>query len=274
MTVINPSLGARSRIFPSKMLLVAAGELIFIAIMLRWSNSPALFAGAVACSLGAIQLGAVLIRRFQRDTQRVRKVALAAEFSSQSVLITDPLGRIRWTNARFTDLTGFQLSEAAGKTFSMLLHGQKTDTPTVEGIREQMRNEQSFSVDILQYSKVGSEIWVHSKGEPFRDARGQLTHYVITQNGTGDQRRESQAMTGTGSVDRPSQTPTAPFESEAEHPANDPALRLAQQLEQLSGADDRLQLQQLVDGMKSRVEECVAMLPIQTAEVKAGHSDE
>ncbi len=139
MTIIQPGLSARPRYFPSKIVLVAAGELVFISLMLRWSNSPAFFAAAIACSLGAIQLGAVLINRFQRDTRKVLKVAEAAEFSTNAVMITDPAGRIKWANARFTELTGFQLADCAGKTFSMLLHGQHTDTPTVELIRNQIR---------------------------------------------------------------------------------------------------------------------------------------
>ena len=112
MTVFNPATAGRSRYFPSKILAVAAAELIFISLLLRWSNSPAFFAAAVACSLGAIQLGAVLINRFRRDTAKVRRVAQAAEFSSQAVLITDPSGRIKWANSRFTDLTGFRLEPA------------------------------------------------------------------------------------------------------------------------------------------------------------------
>jgi PAS domain S-box-containing protein len=266
MTVINPATVARPRNFPSKLVVVAAVELVLIALLLRWSNSPAFFAATIACSLGAIQLGAVLIARFRRDTQKVRRVAQAAEYSSQAVMITDPRGRIKWCNTRFTDLTGFRLDDAAGKTFSMLLHGQLTDTPTVELIRNQLRTEQPFSVELRQYNRAGDEFWVASKGDPFFDSRGQLTHYVITQSDLPDQRRQTREIEQLAEVIAVNQTTEA---AAAVHPANDPALRLAQQLESLSSTDDRAHLQQLVDGIKTRVEECVTMLPVQNVESNA-----
>jgi PAS domain S-box-containing protein len=269
------NLTARPRYFPSKIVLVAAGELVFISLMLRWSNSPTFFAAAVACSVGAIQLGAVLINRFQRDTKKVRKVAQAAEFSSQAVVIADPTGRIKWANARFTDLTGFTLAEAAGKRFAMLLHGQLTDTPTVELIRNQMRTKQPFAVEILQYNRAGQEFWVSSKGEPFYDTRGTITHYVITQSDLSDQRRQTleiEQLADAIAVDKAIEVEgVKPVLLEPEYPANDPALKLAQQLEALSSADDRAQLQQLVDGIKSRVEDCVTILPQEKVEIDASH---
>jgi len=117
MTFIEPTIIPQTRFFPSRIALLAATELVLIALLLRLSNSPAFFAAAIACSLCSIQLGILLINRFQVNTRQIRKVARQAEFSSQSVIITNAFGRIKWTNPRFTRLTGFYLSEIAGKTF-------------------------------------------------------------------------------------------------------------------------------------------------------------
>jgi PAS domain S-box-containing protein len=257
---------SRPRPFPSRVVAVAAGELIFIACMLRWADSPAMISGSIVASLVAIQLGAVLLRRFAKDTHKVRMAAEAAEVSSQAVLITDPSGRIKWTNARFTDLTGYTLTEAAGKTFAMLLHGQLTDTPTVEFLRREMRRERSFSVEILQYTKAGEQIYVRSEGEPCSDASGKITHYVITQTSMTDRQRHTREIEQLADVLKADPVVAAEKVkqeiTEAEYPVNDPALRLAQQLEQLSTGDDRRQLQQLVDGLKTRIEDCVTSLPL------------
>jgi PAS domain S-box-containing protein len=275
---------SRSRQFPSNLVAVAAAELLFIAVLLLCSPSPTFSASAVVCSLCALPLGAVLLRRFQRDTRQVRRFARKAEVSTQAVLITDPRGRIKWTNAKFTELTGFKLDAAAGKSFAMLLHGHATDTPTVELIRNQMRTEQPFAVEILQYSQAGTAFWVNSRGEPIRDARGRLTHYVITQTDVSEQRRQTReidqlasaiALDGAfeaehfQSVDldgvRPEPAASnaeSTVAGQAEHPANDPALRLAQQLASLSSVDERDHLQQLVEGLKNRTVECIQQLPV------------
>src|ERR1700753_4347649 len=121
MTFIQPTITPKTRYFPSRIACLPAAELVLIALLLRLSNSPAFFAAAIACSLCSIQLGVLLINRFKVNTRKIRKLARAAEFSSHSVIITDPMGRIKWTNPRFTRLTGFYLSEIAGRTYGMVL---------------------------------------------------------------------------------------------------------------------------------------------------------
>ncbi len=133
-------------------------------------------------------------------------------------------------------------------------------------------------MEILQYNRDGKELWVSSKGEPCHDAHGEIINYAITQIDLSDQHRQTQEIEQLANaivVDRAIETETVtPVVLEPEHPANDPALRLAQQLEQLSSADDRIQLQQLVDGLRSRVEECVTILPAEKVTTSVSHADE
>ena len=256
MTFIQPVITPQTRYFPSRIALLAAAELMFIALLLRLSNTPAFFAAAVACSLCSLQLGVLLINRFQVNTRRIRKVARQAEFSTQAVLITDGKGFIKWTNPHFTRLTGFYLSDITGKTFSMVLHGQDTRAQTVELMRQKMRLEQPFDLEVLQYNRAGESMWVASKGEPVRDTRGNLTHYVITQADISDQHRlieelsaNKVAATGISLTVEPSFAPS------------DKVAELTRKLESLTGDDERAQLQNVVDGLKREVESCVAALP-------------
>jgi PAS domain S-box-containing protein len=256
MTFIQPLIVPQTRYFPSRIALLAAMELMLIALLLRLSNTPAFFAAAVACSLCSLQLGVLLINRFQVNTRRIRKVARQAEFSSQAVLITDGKGCIKWTNPHFTRLTGFYLSEIAGKTFGMVLHGQETKAQTVELIRQKMRLEQPFDIEVLEYNRAGETMWVSSKGEPIRDTRGNLTHYVITQADISDQRRLIEELSNTKSVQ-----PSISLSIEPKFATSDKVAELTRQLESLGESDDRAQLQTLVDGLKREVDTCVSSLP-------------
>jgi PAS domain S-box-containing protein len=255
MTMIQPMITPQARYFPSRIALLAAAELVFIALLLRLSNSPAFFAAAIACSLCSNQLGILLMNRFQVNTRKIRKLARQAEFSSQSIFITDGEGHIKWTNSRFTRLTGFYLSEIAGKTFGMVLHGQATNTAAVEQIRRHMRMGQPFEVEMLVYNRAGETMWVFAKGEPVRDTRGQLTHYLITQTDISDQQRMIEELGQSGT------------DAHA-----DRAMLLTRQLESLSLRDDRDQLQSLVDGLKAKVENCVSSLPPVAMEKADTHS--
>jgi PAS domain S-box-containing protein len=253
MTMIQPTITPESRYFPSRIALLAAAELVLIALLLRLSNSPAFFCAAIACSLCSIQLGILLMNRFQVNTRKIRRLARQAEFSSQSIFITDGDGRIKWTNSRFTRLTGFYLSEIAGKTFGMVLHGHATNTMAVEQIRRHMRLGQPFETEVLIYNRAGETLWVFCKGEPVRDTRGQLTHFIITQTDVSDQHRLIQELGQSSTID-----------SRADD--------LNRQLQSLSYRDERDQLQNLMTGLKSRIETCAAALPPTAIENAEKHS--
>jgi len=258
MTLTQSTVITNNRYFPSRIALLAAAELVFIALLLRWSNSPAFFAAAIACSLCSIQLGVLLINRFKVNTRKIRKLARAAEFSSHAVIITDPLGRIKWTNPRFTRLTGFYLSEIAGRTYGMVLHGQETAIQAVENIRRHMRLEQPFEVEILEYNRAGESLWVSSKGEPVHDTRGNLTHYLITQTDISDQRRLIEELAKASAIETSN--------------ASGRVADLTRKLESLSASDDREQLQSLVNGLKGGMEQCVEALPPMAVEKVKDHS--
>jgi PAS domain S-box-containing protein len=251
----------RPRQFPSRLVFLAAAEFILIALLLRSSNTQKYYPAVVASGLCAAQLGILLINRFTVSTRKVRRIARSAEFSSQPTFITDLHGRIKWANPRFTRLTGFGLSELAGRMFSMVLHGQETDTRTVEKIRDRIRLQLPFETEILQYDHAGLRLWVYSKGQPIHDHRGQVTHYVVTQADITEERRQSRiimdALTKPGGI--------------ASLGSNEPILsaispgrvqELTRKLEQLGGADNRDQLKNVVEGIRNGVKECIEVLPV------------
>jgi PAS domain S-box-containing protein len=248
MTMIPQSVVLpRPRNFPSKLALVAALELLAIAILLRLSNTQGFFPAAMACSLGAVQLGMLLIHRFTRDTRNVRRMARSAEFSNQAVFITDPTGRIKWTNPRFTRLTGYGLAEVVGKTFAIVLHGQETDTREVEKVRDRLRQQLPFETELLQYDRVGLSHWVSSKGQPIFDAQGQTSHYMITQIDVTDERRQSRAI-----IDEL----TRPVDISSEK-----VNQLTRQLQSLADLDERDQLEAAVLGLQKSVADCIGVVP-------------
>jgi PAS domain S-box-containing protein len=273
MTLESPII-PRARYFPSRIALLAAAELVFIALMLRMSDSPAFFAAAIACALCSLQLGVLLISRFQVNTRRIRRAARQAEFSSQAVIITDAEGHIKWTNPQFTRLMGHYLSEVAGQTFQMVLHGQKTHPKSVETIRQKMRLGQPFDVEVLQYNRSGEPLWVSSRGEPFFDTRDNLTHYFITQSCSEISDWRLEELAGPCQVQTSLQVLDEPIELDEieEEPSTKKVEELTRQLESLGISDERVHLQSVVDAMKANVEKCVSVLPTVPAPKTPAHS--
>jgi PAS domain S-box-containing protein len=258
-TLSQPLVLPRPRNFPSKLALLAALELVVIAVLLRISNTQGFMPAAMACSLGAVQLGILLINRFTRDTRNVRRLARAAEFSNQAVFITDPNGRIKWTNTRFTRLTGYGMAEVVGRTFAMVLHGQDTDTREVEKMRDRIRQQLPFETEIQQYDRVGLSHWVSSKGQPIFDSRGLVSHYMITQIDVTEERRQSRVIID--ALTKPVDVSTARVN------------QLTRQLESLAATDERQQLEAAVIGLKNSVKDCITIMPEKTSAVKIEESN-
>ncbi len=241
----------RPRNFPSGLVLVAAVELILIAAVLRAANTQGFYPAVCACGLCSFQLCILLINRFGENTRNIRRLARSAEFSNQPVFITDPNGRIKWTNPQFTRLTGYGLAEVVGKTFSMVLHGQDTDTHIVETIREQIRKQQPFEGELQQYDRMGLSHWVSTKGEPILDAHGELTHYVVTQTDITEERRQSQ------SIIEALTSKATPMTGISPERVGD----LTRKLESLGTTDHRDLLQDAVNGLRGGMREALAALP-------------
>ena len=108
----------------------------------------------------------------------VQKLALVAERTESSVVLTNAQGMIEWVNPAFTRITGYHLEEVQGKRPGRVLQGPNTDQRIVEYTRQQIAKDEGFSVELINYSKYGREYWIAIEMQPIRDAAGAVTHYM------------------------------------------------------------------------------------------------
>lgn len=103
--------------------------------------------------------------------------------TNETVLITeaepnDATGpRIIYANPAFSKITGYTLESVLGKT-PHFLHGEKTDQAALDKIGKALQNWQSVSVDLINYTKDGRELWVEVNLFPVADETGRFTHWV------------------------------------------------------------------------------------------------
>ncbi|TZF81540.1 PAS domain S-box protein [Pedobacter sp. BS3] len=108
------------------------------------------------------------------------------------IIITDPEGKITWVNTAFTSLTGFSFREALGRSPGLLLQGSETDENTRNKMRYALLNRQSFSVEIVNYTKTGRKYWVRITCTAVFDDKGNLSGFVaIEQEITEKKEREA-----------------------------------------------------------------------------------
>lgn len=119
-----------------------------------------------------------LIQARQRSGQRVRELGAVVEQSHDMVFITDADGRIRYTNPRFTDITGYSRAEVIGRTPSLLRSGRH-DEAFYHRLWDTIRRGQAFESVIVNRKKNGELSHLQMTISPLSNSSG-ISGYVAT----------------------------------------------------------------------------------------------
>ncbi len=122
----------------------------------------------------------------KQQEERLRLLESVIVHANDSVVITEaepielPGPRIVYANAAFSRMTGYALEEVLGKT-PRILQGPRTDRKTRAKIRDALKNWKPVLVELVNYTKDGSEFWVELSIVPVADRNGWYTHWVSIQ---------------------------------------------------------------------------------------------
>ena len=137
----------------------------------------------------------VIIRNTTQQTQQnaeIKRLSEVAKQTTNGVIITDPQGRITWTNDAFTDMTGYSFSEIVGQKPSDLLQGENTDPTAIAIMSDALARCQSFDVDVLNYNKQKQTYWVRIACNPMWDDEHQLQGYIAIQSDITKEKRDAE----------------------------------------------------------------------------------
>lgn len=115
-----------------------------------------------------------LIAKLEKRDEELERLSLVAKHASDSVLLSDPDGKIIWVNDGFTRMTGYTSEEAIGRTAGELLNHEDTDPYTIESIKRHQKRGARFHTEILNRTKHGKSIWVDTNLFPVLDENGQV----------------------------------------------------------------------------------------------------
>ena len=104
----------------------------------------------------------------------------ALDSISEGVLITGHDQLTLYSNAAFTQITGYGREEMLGRNCN-LLQGPGTDPKTPRAIANALLAGESFRGEILNYRKDGSSFWNDLSIAAIRDKQGKITHFVSVQ---------------------------------------------------------------------------------------------
>lgn len=129
------------------------------------------------------------ITQIKKNQERLEELALVAESTLNTVVITDERKRVQWVNSSFVESTGYKLNEVKGKIAGRFLQGKNTDKAVVKYINERLEEGLPAHADLINYRKNGEEFWVTLDIHPIRDNKGKVIKYVSVQTDISDRKK-------------------------------------------------------------------------------------
>ena len=112
----------------------------------------------------------------------VKRLALVAHSTTNSVMITDADENIIWVNEGFTRISGYTLDELKGKKIGYSLEGTETDEDAKKRLRFAIDNRLPFKDEFLCYVKDGGQVWVEVDSQPLFDEKGKHLGFMTIEN--------------------------------------------------------------------------------------------
>jgi diguanylate cyclase (GGDEF)-like protein/PAS domain S-box-containing protein len=108
---------------------------------------------------------------------KIHLQAAALESAVNGIVITDIEGNILWANPSFVQMTGCAIEEFNARSVSLFDYGSK-DPNVVREIRDSIRNNKSWSGEIVNVRSDGTEYVIDMTITPVIGQKGEITHYV------------------------------------------------------------------------------------------------
>lgn len=114
---------------------------------------------------------------FLRSLLERDEVEMSVVFSDPSL----PDNPMIFVSDEFEEQTGYRPDEALGRN-CRFLQGADTNPHAIEAIRQGLKAETRFTIDILNYRKDGSEFLNRLRIRPIYDSDGRLMFFAGAQN--------------------------------------------------------------------------------------------
>nr|AML76924.1 putative LOV domain-containing protein [Hedera helix] len=119
----------------------------------------------------------------ERPIRQGIDLATTLERIEKNFVITDPRlpdNPIIFASDSFLELTEFTREEILGRN-CRFLQGPETDQATVQKIRDAIRDQREFTVQLINYTKSGKKFWNLFHLQPMRDQKGELQYFIGVQ---------------------------------------------------------------------------------------------
>ena len=127
----------------------------------------------------------------KRAEEELKKLSSAVEQTADSVIITDPQGKIVYVNPAFEKTTGYKRNEILGKNPKILKSGRH-DQAFYQKMWKTISNGHAWRASIINKKKNGDLYWCEHSITPMKDHEGKVTNYVSVIRDITDRRHREE----------------------------------------------------------------------------------
>ncbi len=130
----------------------------------------------------------------KKAEEQLRKLYVAVDQSSVSVVITDTKGTIEYVNPQFSSTSGYSPEEATKHPISMLKSGL-TPRSVYKHLWDTIISGNEWSGDLQNRRKNGELYWENVTISPIRSPDGTITNFLAVKDDITEKRRLEQQLT-------------------------------------------------------------------------------
>ena len=118
----------------------------------------------------------------ERTEDEVKRLALVAHNTTNSVIIADIDENIIWVNEGFTRIAEYSFDEAIGHQIGFNLDHPHADQQSLMRLKKALSTQQSIKEEFLSYTKSGALIWLEIDCQPLYDEENRHIGYMSIEN--------------------------------------------------------------------------------------------
>lgn len=129
-----------------------------------------------------------------RQADRLKRMAMVAELSSNAIAITDGAHRVVWTNETFAALTGYTPEQARGRRIGTLLKARSADPTHFTEFTEALAQGRGIKREVRVITKNAELGWVQVDMQPIREADGVVSGWVLVATDLSEVRKQQEIL--------------------------------------------------------------------------------
>ncbi|TAH06873.1 MAG: PAS domain S-box protein [Sphingobacteriia bacterium] len=129
-----------------------------------------------------------------KSEDEVKRLALVAQNTTNSVSIADKDANIIWVNEGFTRITGYALEDVKNKKIGYSLEDPKADERSKTKLLHALQNKLAFKEEFLTHTKNGTAIWLEVDCQPLFDETNTHIGFMSIENDITRRRQAQQVQ--------------------------------------------------------------------------------